>query len=225
MARPRKDVLDATDSNSLAEQRYDGGDTGVGIDAENLPENELDHLRAENESKDLKIARMDEELQRVSQVVSLLAKKESIPDGVVQKELVDGEGFVPFTRDGKRFVSWEAVSSFEEPIGETMQKHFVYKITYVDKDGVETIENNVPHRLFKNKMADSVKVPAKLPNYLRRVREGDHYVYRAVPALAHKPYEPTDLVTIVLGRTLPDKKTRVYDGDEIKAYFYTFNAS
>jgi len=225
MGRPRKDALDATDSNTLNEERFGDAGEGIGQDATAAPMNNEDYLQQQNEAKDVKMARMEEELKRMSRVLTEVAKNQSIPDGIERKEFYDGEGFVPFTRDGKRFVSWEATSSFEEMLGEAMQKHFVYKITYVDKNGVETVEENVPHRLLKNKFADAVKMPAILPNYLQSVREGDHYVYRSVPSLAKKPFKNTDLVDMVLGRTLPDGKTKIYDGEKIKAYFYTFNAS
>lgn len=178
----------------------------------------------ESEAKDKERAYLKEEIARLSKVVSQLAKKESIPTGEAVQEYYAGEFMVPFMPDGRRIAEWKAVGSFEEPIGDAMQRHFTYDITFEKPNGEIEVEKAVPHRRFKDYLALATRTPVSAERYLRRIRQGDHYVYQSVRALSGKPYEPSEDIEVTMGRLLADGRTKMYDGEKKTVKFYTLNA-
>lgn len=182
-----------------------------------------EELEVKLDAKDAQIAHLSEEMKRLSSVVTQLAKKESLSTGEAKKVFFDMEVLIPFTRDGKRIATWERTGEYEENIGEATQKHYIYRVGFELKDGTMEYEESVPYKKLAGKFETSVKVPAMLPNAIKSVREGDHYVFRSVRALQGNPIAEDEDVEVVMGRFLADGKTKVYDGEKKTIKFYAKN--
>ena len=179
-------------------------------------------LIAENEAAKSHIATLTEEMNRLKKVVDSLAKKNNVSTGEAKRDFEDGVAYISYTQDGKRIVDFHRTAeSFVEVIGENVVDNQFYKITY-EKDGIME-DKVVPYRNFKDILANAKKVPVLLPNFLKRVRQGDHYVNMSVRALQGQPYKQEDDISVVVGRYLPDGETKVYDGETKIVKFGSLN--
>ena len=184
-----------------------------------------------NDIKDKRIADLSDTVKRMGKILDQVAAKQNIPTGEKVKEFVDGEFTVPYLSEGNiytqkfaRIAEWKAVGSFEQPIGEAFEKHFIYDVTFVNEDGTTHVEKKMPHRVFKNLVQDAIKRPCSAKNYFKRVQEGDHYVYRGVRTLSGSPYANDEEIEVTLGTLQPDGVTKVYDGKTTKVRFYSLNS-
>lgn len=195
--------------------------TGIGEDSGDDFEQERER---EIQAKDKHIAYLTEELKRISSVVGEMAQKNHVSTGEAQQIYFDAKSNLPYTIDGKRFAEWKKVSQYEETIGDTVETHYVYDVTFEKPDGTFEVENNVPYKRLALQLKNAVRVPVSIPKYLKRVQEGDHFVYRSVDALRGEPKQDNDDIEVLMGRFLADGKTEIYDQGKKTVKFYTLKA-
>lgn len=182
-----------------------------------------EELQMKLDSSQQGFARLYEEYNRLNNLVTQLAKKQSIPTGEAPKEFFDMDCFLRYDLHGRRFADMVVTGRYEEQLGEALEPHFVYALTWITKNGDTDIEKNVTYKQFRSKMMLCTKVPCTIPEALRRIKEGNNYVYRSVRAMQGRPYGQSEDVEVILGRTLPDGKTHVYDGDRATVKFHSLN--